>query len=73
MTANGWEASDKSTCLSGQDQGVPQVGQVCFYIKHSSGKQIGLIILATQDDKTKPTNVFFVRIETVDTTPTPRP
>jgi hypothetical protein len=71
MAANGWEASDKSTCLNGTDQGVPQVGAVCFFIKHSNGKQIGLIILASQPDTTKTTNVFFVRVETVDLTPTP--
>ena len=71
MTASGWDASDKSTCVAGSDQGVPQVGAVCFFIKHSNGKQIGLIILATQEDTTKPTNVFFVRVETVDLTPTP--
>ncbi len=71
MAANGWAKSDKSTCLNGADQGVPQVGAVCFFIKQGGGKQTGLIILAVQDDKTKPTNVFFVRVETIDRTPTP--
>jgi hypothetical protein len=71
MTAAGWEKSDKSTCINGADQGIPQVGQVCFFIKHPTGKQVGLIIVAAQDDKTKQTNVFFVRVETIDRTPTP--
>ena len=55
MAANGWETSDKCTCVSGTDQGVPQVGEVCFFVKHSSGKQIGLIILASLTTSSTPT------------------
>jgi hypothetical protein len=72
MTAKGWEASDKSTCLSGSDQGIPQVGVFCVFIKHQTGKDIGLMIIAGQDDQTKQTNVLFIRVEgTVTPTPTP--
>jgi hypothetical protein len=71
MAANGWDASDKSTCLTGTDQGVPQVGVFCVFQKTLTGKTDGLMIIATQDDKTKLTNVFFVRVQTVARTPTP--
>jgi hypothetical protein len=71
MATNGWDPSDKSTCINGSDQGVAQVGAVCFFTKHSNGYQIGLIILASQPVTTTATNVFFVRVQTLDTTPTP--
>ncbi len=70
MTANGWEPSDKSTCLSGSEQGIAQVGVFCVFIKHQSGKDVGLMIIAAPDDQTKQTNVLFVRVETT-ATPTP--
>jgi len=71
MAANGWDPSDKSTCVDGSSQGVSQVGAVCFFTKTANGKQVGLIILTSQADTTKPTNVFFVRVETAEPTPTP--
>jgi hypothetical protein len=75
MATAGWDPSDKSTCLSGADQGVPQVGQVCFFEKTGNnappGHFVGLIIIAAQDPTSKQTSVFFVRVDTVQGTATP--
>jgi hypothetical protein len=73
MASNGWENNADSTCFNGADQGVAQVGAVCLFVKEADGNETLLVILATQDDKTKPTNVFFVRIEGPAPTPTPKP
>lgn len=62
MTSFGnWEASKKTTCLDGKDSGI--VGVLCLFEKIADNKQIGLAIAAMQDDKTKKTNIFFVRVE----------
>ncbi len=70
MTASGWEASDKSTCFSGGDAGVAQVGALCVFQKQQGDQQTQLAIIAAQDDQTKQTNVFFLRLEETGT-PTP--
>ena len=72
MAANGWEASEANTCLSGSDQGVDQVGAFCVFVKQEGIKDIGLMIIAAPDEKNSSnTNVFFIRIENQETTPTP--
>jgi hypothetical protein len=71
MAAAGWEASDKSTCLSGGTTGVPQVGVLCIFAKQQTDKQTQLVVIAGQDDQTKQTNIFFLRVEEMGT-PTPR-
>lgn len=70
MAENGWEASDTSTCLNGSAAGVTQVGAFCVFQKQTDAKYTGLMIIAGQDEKSKQTNVFFVRVEVVQT-PTP--
>jgi len=63
MTSEGgWEASKKQTCYDGKDKGWP--GILCGYQKKEGGKEVALLIIAGQDEKTKRTNVFYVRIET---------
>ena len=62
MTSFGnWDASKNSTCLNGKDQGFN--GVACVFHKVASKKDIGLLIVASQDDQKKQTNVFFVRVE----------
>lgn len=62
MTSFGnWEASKESTCLDGKSNGID--GVLCMFEKTADRKQIGLAIIAMQDDKAKKTNVFFLRIE----------
>jgi len=42
----------------------------CIFGKKENGKDIGLVIFVTQDDKKKDTQIFYVRI---DVTSTPQP
>lgn len=68
MTANGWDPSDNSTCLSGKDQGVDQVGIFCVFQKTESDKTTGLMIIAGQnsEDNSK-LDVLFVRVQNLGT------
>jgi hypothetical protein len=62
MTSFGsWETSKESTCLDGKDNGID--GVLCLFEKTADKKQIGLAIVAMPDDKTKKTNIFFLRVE----------
>jgi hypothetical protein len=56
-----WDASKNSTCLNGKDQGFN--GIACVFHKNANKKDIGLLVVAAQDDQKKQTNVFFVRVE----------
>lgn len=72
MAAAGWQQTDQSTCVSGADQGVSQIGLFCVFQKMEGSQQTQLLIIAAPDDKTKLTNVFFVRLqETATPAPTP--
>ena len=62
MTSFGnWETSKKSTCLDGKDKGIN--GVLCVFQKTADQKEIKLAIIAMQDDKTRQTNVFYLRLE----------
>lgn len=59
-------ASDASGCLSGE-QSFAQGGAFCAFTKQAGNKQIGLLIITAQDEKSKQTNVFFLRGESTAT------
>jgi hypothetical protein len=63
MAANGWDKTDKSTCLNGSEEGVPQVGLFCVFKKSGGDKDVGLMIISSEDVKSSRLNVFFVRVE----------
>jgi hypothetical protein len=66
MTSLGsWDPSNKQTCANGREQGFN--GVACVFTKTANNRGIGLLIAAVTDDKTKQTNVFFVRVETDET------
>lgn len=72
MTAAGWQQTDQSTCVSGADQGVSQIGLFCVFQKMEGSQQTQLVIIAAPDDTSKQTNVFFIRLqETATPAPTP--
>ncbi len=71
MKASGWEVSKESTCVSGGEQGMAQIGVLCGFVKQSGNQETGLLIIAAPDDQTKQTDVFFLRLE-VAGTPTPK-
>jgi len=63
MTSFGsWDASKKSTCLNGNEYRFS--GVACVFGKTVSNVGIGLLIVASQDEQKKQTNIFFVRVET---------
>jgi len=72
MTANGWDSNTETPCLSGSEQGAAQVGVICVFAKNQESKNVQLAILTVQDDKTKQTNVFYLRLEETGT-PVPAP
>ena len=62
MTSFGnWQTNGKTTCIDGKDKGWP--GIFCGYQKKDNGKDIMLLIVAGEDEKTKQTNVFYLRLE----------
>src|SRR5689334_7088118 len=62
MTSFGqWDANKNSTCLDGKQQGF--AGVMCVFGKTVDKKFIGLMIIATPDEKKKDTTLFFVRVE----------
>jgi hypothetical protein len=69
MTGFGnWEASQKSTCVNGKDQGFS--GVACVFKKVQNNLETGLLIVGVPDEQKKQTNVFFVRVESPETTST---
>ena len=70
MKASGW--TTESVGCTGDTSGSSNQGAFCFYGKNEEGKDIGLAIVVTQDDKTKQSQIFYVRID-VTPTPTPKP
>jgi len=59
-------ASDASGCVSGA-QVMAQSGVLCAFTKEQDDKQIGLLIITAQDEKSKETSVFFLRGEAAAT------
>jgi len=60
-TFGNWAASNKSTCVDGKQYSFS--GVFCVFSKKANHRDIGLMIVASQDEEKKQTNVFFVRVE----------
>jgi hypothetical protein len=58
-----WEQSKKSTCITGESEGIPQVGLFCVFEKRRNDRQIGLAIITSEYEQNKPLNVFFLRVD----------
>ena len=72
MTSFGqWDASQKSTCLDGKQHGFS--GVACVFGKTVNNRGNGLLIVASQDEAKKQTNVFFVRVESDETANSNKP
>ena len=67
MSANGWQADSTSACASATATGASGSGVFCSFTKTENGTQKILGIIATQEDTSKPTSVFFLRLETAAT------
>lgn len=71
MKSSGW-TKESAGCTSGNTSTDNNQGAFCFYGKQEDAKETGLVIVATQDEKTKQTQIFYVRIDVTPTsTPTP--
>jgi hypothetical protein len=71
MKSSGW-TTESAGCTSGSTSTDSNQGAFCFYGKKEDAKETGLVIVVAQDDKTKQTQIFYVRID-VTPTPTPKP
>ena len=72
MKAAGWDAGDVPGCTSGMIGGSNQQqgGAFCVFGRKEDGKDIRLVIVALADEKSKKTQIYYVRIDTT-TTATP--
>lgn len=71
MKANGWMPNSAQGCI-GDTEGKDTHGAVCLFKRKDGTKEEGLAIVVGQDEKTKKTTVFYVRIELPEPTPSPR-
>jgi hypothetical protein len=69
MKAAGWTPSNKG-CV-GDTEDKDNHGAVCLFKRKDGKKEEGLAIVLGQDEKTKKTEVFYVRIELPEPTPSP--
>ena len=69
MKAAGWTPSDKG-CIGDTDDKDTH-GAVCLFKRKDGSKEEGLAIVLAQDEKTKKTEIFYVRIDVTQPTPSP--
>ncbi len=69
MKAAGWTPSDKG-CI-GDTEDKDSQGAVCLFKRKDGKKEEGLAIVLAQDEKTKKTDIFYVRIDLTQPTPSP--
>lgn len=60
-SAGNWEKGKNAPCIDGKEKGVD--GTICVFQKKVGDRSAGLIIMAMTDDKTKKTDVYYLRIE----------
>ncbi|MDQ6653348.1 MAG: hypothetical protein M3Y84_11450 [Acidobacteriota bacterium] len=69
MKAAGWTPSDKG-CV-GDSEDNDSHGAVCLFKRKDGKKEEGLAIVLAQDEKTKKTDIFYVRVDVTQPTPSP--
>ena len=69
MKAAGWTPSEKG-CVGDTDDKETH-GAVCLFKRKDGNKQEGLAIVLAQDEKTKKTEIFYVRVDMTEPTPSP--
>ena len=66
MTTYGWGRKGDTACMNlNGDRAI-----LCAFTKSAGGKDVGLVVIAAQDDQGKETSIFFLRNEATST-PTP--
>lgn len=72
MTAAGWNGQDQPGCTGVDTSSATSGGGACFFDKtDANNKSVLLGIFIGQDSTTKKTEVFFMRVEAIEATPTP--
>ncbi|HZQ05711.1 MAG TPA: hypothetical protein VFD70_03975 [Anaerolineae bacterium] len=71
MKAAGWNEEGTGGCSAGGDSGSGGAGFCAFAKKGSNRQETVLLIMPVQDDQSKQTQVFYVRFEATQKTPTP--
>jgi hypothetical protein len=69
MRAAGWTTGDKGCISDTEDK--DSHGALCLYKRKDGTKEEGLAIVLAQDEKTKKTEIFYVRIDLTQPTPSP--
>lgn len=69
MKAAGWTPSEKGCIGDTEDQ--KSQGAVCLFKRKDGKKEEGLAIVLGQDEKTKKTEIFYVRIDLTQPSPSP--
>jgi len=69
MKTAGWTPTDKG-CVGDTDDKDTH-GAVCLFKRKDGSKEEGLAIVLAQDEKTKKTEIFYVRIDVTQPTPSP--
>jgi hypothetical protein len=69
MKTAGWTPSDKG-CV-GDTEDKNNHGAVCLYTRKDGNKEEGLAIVVAYDEKTKKTQIFYVRIDLTQPSPSP--
>lgn len=61
MATNGWNSGEQTTCFTGEEQGVADVGLFCAFAK-TEGADETLVVLVAVPAENGLNNVFFVRL-----------
>lgn len=70
MKAAGWTPSDRGCVGDSSDKEAH--GLICLYKRKDAKPEEGLAIIVGQDEKTKKTELFYVRIELPEPSPSPK-
>ena len=66
MKSAGWDSADTGGCTSSADTSSAS-GGVCVFSQTGGSKNNALMIVIAQDDKTKQTQLFFIRVTDIAT------
>lgn len=69
MKSAGWTPNEKG-CI-GDTEDEKSQGAVCLFERHDGTKKEGLAIIMAEDQKTKQTDIFYVRIDVTEPSPAP--
>lgn len=67
MKAAGWNSDNSGGCSASSGSSGSAGGGICVFEQAGSGKNTALMIVIAQDDKSKQTQLFFVRVTDVGT------